>query len=155
MGRTGKTRRPGAKHSECRSCRQVGRKKRYSEDPGHVKGILSAQKNYHRLLREQVIQHYGMKCNCPGCSEDLFEFLTFDHVHGRSEEHKRQPHNGSGFSGHNLVRWIIDNNYPATIQILCYNCNCGKRTSKQCPHLDKLQDVSRNDLREPDDVFYL
>lgn len=70
---------------------------------------------------------YGGKCVC--CGEDRFEFLSFDHVNGGGNEHRRQVHGGSGF-----VDWIYRNGFPSTLQVLCHNCNMAKGFYGYCPH---------------------
>jgi hypothetical protein len=87
------------------------------------------KKRYHeRKLR--VITYYSkgdIKCNC--CDESLYSFLTIDHINGRKEfGHSRT------ISGGRLYEWIVKNDFPDGFQILCYNCNCGKRDYGECPH---------------------
>lgn len=77
-----------------------------------------------------IYSHYGRRCACPHCTETNEYFLTIDHINGDGAEHRRQL----GGSGHKLYKWIIDNDYPNTIQLLCWNCNCGKNKYGVCPH---------------------
>lgn len=86
-------------------------------------------KNRRRQLRIKALQHYGGKCNC--CGETAYGFLTFEHKNGDGAEHRRKIwHSGGG----NMAHWLIKNNYPDFIEILCYNCNCSKWNLGQCPH---------------------
>lgn len=80
--------------------------------------------------RLKALEAYGNKCNC--CGEPNLDFLTFDHVN--NDGYKRRPRNG--YNGTNIYYWLADNNYPKSIQVLCYNCNCGRarRKDKICPH---------------------
>ncbi len=78
-------------------------------------------------LREQVFSHYGKKCKC--CGEERIEFLSIDHVEGGGNQHRREVGNYI-----NLYRWIVKNDFPATIQILCFNCNLAKGFFGYCPH---------------------
>lgn len=150
--RKGKCRKPGAKHSECRECGETRRRNRYNTNNEVRSTVLDRCSNHAKKRRKQALNAYGHKCAC--CGESQYDFLTFDHINGRPEEHRRQGNNGSGFAGHPLVMWIIENNYPSSIQVLCYNCNCGKRTNKECPH-KKLQDLDRNDQEDYYKDLYL
>jgi len=76
--------------------------------------------------REKVIRGYGAKCAC--CGETEMQFLTIDHINNDGAEHKRS------LGGVDLYTWIIRNNYPKTLQCLCYNCNCAKGHYGSCPH---------------------
>ncbi len=79
-------------------------------------------------LRKQCIEHYGGCCAC--CGEDTYEFLAFDHKDGGGGKQRKETKVlGSGF-----VRWLIANNFPDDIQILCHNCNLAKGFYGVCPH---------------------
>lgn len=84
---------------------------------------------------EKIHQGYGGKCTC--CGENNPLFLTIDHVN--NDGFKERPRNKSGnycspFSGHYYAR-IIKENFPPHLQLLCWNCNCGKARNKGiCPH---------------------
>lgn len=81
------------------------------------------------INRRKVIEKYGGKCVC--CGENNEEFLTFDHKNNDGAEHRKKTKTWSG--GH-FVYWLIRNNYPDFIEILCYNCNCSKGFRGYCPH---------------------
>ena len=90
--------------------------------------INSAAKRHYRKLQTDVFFHYGNQCAC--CGEKEFSFLTLDHKNNDGADHRRKI----GI-GHVFYRWIIDNNYPDSIQLLCNNCNGGKhRNGGLCPH---------------------
>ncbi len=79
-----------------------------------------------RENREMVLNKYGGKCNCCGIAD--YEFLALDHVNNDGKEHRKKVASGD------IVRWIMKNNYPASIQVLCHNCNMAKAFYKICPH---------------------
>lgn len=83
-----------------------------------------------REIRKQVIEHYGSRCFC--CGETEIEFLTIDHVNGGGHKHKSQVGKGLRF-----LQWIIKNDYPSDLQILCWNCNCARGAYGYCPHKAK------------------
>lgn len=76
--------------------------------------------------RSLVHEHYGGKCSCCNESEPLF--LEIDHINNNGSEHRRKI-------GKNLYPWIVRNGYPGDLQLLCSNCNQGKkRNGGICPH---------------------
>jgi hypothetical protein len=100
-------------------------------------------------LRKKVLDHYGNRCACPGCECDDVRFLTIDHVNNDGAEHRKKL--GGGRRGCNtlsMLRWIIKNNYPDTIQPLCMNCNSAKEWYGICPHVtDRLEAEQRKELQ--------
>lgn len=81
-------------------------------------------------MRKQIIQHYGGKCVC--CGETQYEFLAFDHKNGGGNIHRKAIKHAQG--GVAWLRWIIKNNYPDILQLLCHNCNMAKGFYGYCPH---------------------
>ncbi|OGD53431.1 hypothetical protein A3K80_00500 [Candidatus Bathyarchaeota archaeon RBG_13_38_9] len=97
--------------------------------------------------RNEVIMHYGNKCNC--CDEKRKDFLTIDHI--------EQPHKvGIHLYGERLYRYIIRNNFPEGFQVLCWNCNClkGKLNVKLCyVHHPELYTIKPETILEKEDVI--
>lgn len=85
--------------------------------------------------RDIIYIAYGNKCNCCGESNKLF--LTIDHVNNDGYKIRQRNKNGNysaPFSGH-YYKQIIKANFPSDLQLLCWNCNCGKaRNGGICPH---------------------
>ena len=81
--------------------------------------------------KKEVIGHYGGLCAC--CGEANLAFLSIDHINDNGREHK-----GLGrtrYKGLPLYRYLKNHNYPEGIQVLCLNCNIGKKNNKgTCPH---------------------
>lgn len=89
---------------------------------------VSYSKQYRDKMRELVFNHYGRKCIC--CGENNIKFLTIDHIDGDGRKHRIKIHN-------HIHIWLVNNNFPNEFQVLCYNCNCGKRMNNGiCPHKD-------------------
>lgn len=88
-------------------------------------------KKVHNTLRDMIYAHYGNKCAC--CGETQREFLSIDHVGGWGKNH-RSAKTGKRVIGVALYTWIVKNMFPASIQILCYNCNCALGVKGYCPH---------------------
>ena len=92
-------------------------------------------KAWYRRLREQVIDHYTQgkrACTCPGCTTVGIEFLTLDHVNNDGHKHRKKV-----TAGIKLFRWVITNGFPASIQVICWNCNAAKQFygNGVCPHV--------------------
>lgn len=94
----------------------------------------TASKRHYRKLQDIVFSNYGNKCAC--CGEAEPTFLSIDHVNNDGAEHRKKI----GI-GHIFYRWIIDHDFPDTMQLLCCNCNMGKhRNGGICPHqADRLK----------------
>ena len=131
--RKGKCRKPGERHAECKACTAARRKRRYSTEPGFKERVSLAVKKSYYTARSLAISHYGGRCYC--CGEDNELFLTFDHLNNDGASHRHSlAANGRGASPKQLVQWIVDNNFPDTIGIACYNCNCARHHHGECPH---------------------
>ena len=94
-------------------------------------------KYYRDLIKEKVYALLGRVCSCCGETEKIF--LTLDHKANDGAEHRREIGadriKGSS-SGDKVWRWLVKHPDQAhRFQILCYNCNCGKRDNGGiCPH---------------------
>jgi hypothetical protein len=77
--------------------------------------------------RTKVYEAYGNKCSCCGETEPLF--LTLDHVNNDGHIERK------AFSQGNLYGRVIREGFPNRFQLLCWNCNQGKRRNNGvCPH---------------------
>jgi hypothetical protein len=126
--RKGKYRKPGDRHAECKACTAARRRNRYHNEPGFKRRVAEIERKHHEKLRLDLLARYGGKCAC--CPETEYKFLSFDHIDNDGAEHRREHGDGAKY----LMQWIKRNNYPDTIQILCYNCNCAKGFYGECPH---------------------
>lgn len=102
------------------------RKELYSKH--HEKWSANNKRKYVER-RKLVIEKYGNKCNC--CGEKNIYFLTLDHVNNDGFVHRKK------YRG-NMFDWARINNYPTSLQILCFNCNSARQwyggIEKICPH---------------------
>ena len=105
----------------CIDCPNILVSKRYCQN------CVNKKTARYRKLKQEVLDHYGNKCVC--CNEAIFEFLSIDHINNNGAAHRKV----SG-KGQNFYKWIIENNFPNDLQILCFNCNCAKGFYKRCPH---------------------
>jgi hypothetical protein len=91
----------------------------------------------YRNLRERIraFQHYGgLKCAC--CGEDEFSFLSLDHLDEGAGNTERMELFGKKYQGgHHFYRSLRLRGYPAGYQVLCMNCQVGRRDNGGvCPH---------------------
>lgn len=103
--------------------------------------------------RYEVLAHYsGGEPKCACCGETELVFLQLDHINDDGAEHRRQIGMAQGnpyqvgkqkqkvqYGGNSLPCWLIKNGFPEGFQVLCANCNWGKRHEKGCPHTWKKE----------------
>jgi len=95
--------------------------------------ILAYDTKWRKQLKKDIYDHYGRICAC--CGESDPRFLSLDHINNDGNKHRRE----FGMSVWTLYAWIRNNNFPDSIQVLCYSCNCGKAHNHGiCPHKDPL-----------------
>ena len=82
------------------------------------------------LCKIQVFSHFNEVCFC--CGEDTKEFLQIDHIDGGGHKHRKEV-------GNDIYLWLVENAFPDGFQLLCANCNVGKRLNKGiCPKHKKV-----------------
>lgn len=91
--------------------------------------VREYRRNSNRRRREEVIAHYGGKCEC--CGETTYEFLGIDHIEGGGGKHRKEL----ATQGHTLYTWLKKNNYPEGFRVLCHNCNMAIGFYGSCPHM--------------------
>lgn len=112
------------------------------------KDYLRKQQENRWRRRIEIINQYGGICACCGESELLF--LTLDHIDNNGAEHRKEI----GQSSDKLHRWIVKNNYPDSIQVLCYNCNMAKGHFGQCPHKEPANKKYLKTKKIIDSIIY-
>jgi hypothetical protein len=98
------------------------------------KAVNGQQISVRNELRDRVYAAYGgYKCAC--CGETTKAFLSIDHVYNNGSAHRRFFNIKTG---EQLYRWLIRESFPQGFQVLCMNCNWGKRSSGGvCPHVSQ------------------
>lgn len=82
-----------------------------------------------QLRRLGYIKELGGRCVC--CGIDNPKFLTFDHINTDGADEKRKFNSNS-------VMNLIPKRGLTGLQILCFNCNCGRFYNQgTCPHAEK------------------
>jgi hypothetical protein len=96
------------------------------------------EKHQHRKATPDKIKCFnaygGAICNC--CGEENICFLEMDHIHNNGNIMRK-----ADSRHYNICRWLRRNNYPQGYQVLCSNCNYGKRIAGTCPHQKKVKNV--------------
>lgn len=94
-------------------------------------------KRLNAALKDEVFKAYGgWKCNC--CGETERSFLTIDHMENNGSKLRRE-----GVHGHStqFYRWLKKSDFPDQFQVLCMNCQFGKRMNGGCcPHQARCND---------------
>lgn len=99
--------------------------------------INEGNKRRRDAVRHEVYQAYGgYRCAC--CGETERAFLSINHVNNDGAAHKREFNLRTG---EQMYRWLKRNGFPQGFQILCMNCQCGKRNNGGlCPHQVRCND---------------
>lgn len=93
--------------------------------------LQNKKREYRKRIRLEGIAIYGGQCVC--CGESQAEFLTLDHINGRTEIDKRI--NGSKVTGQAMWMRLKKLGWPKdNYQLMCFNCNCAKAIYGECPH---------------------
>jgi hypothetical protein len=82
----------------------------------------------HRLA---CLHHYsGPTPHCACCGEAGLPFLCMDHINNDGAAHRKALRTTF------ITTWLVKNGFPEGFQVLCYNCNNGKRVNNGvCPHV--------------------
>lgn len=103
-------------------------KKERSEDSQRIRKNIKA---YKLRLKREVFTAYGNKCSCLKCDVENPKFLTIDHVNNDGAEHRKKVKSGT-----QILLWARRNNFPPTLRLMCWNCNCARQWNDGiCLHL--------------------
>lgn len=112
----------------CTHCAVEGKPLKYGT---LCEGCGLAEKQRALRIKQEVMNLYGGACAC--CGEDHIAFLTIDHIpHDGTAKRKSKEHSGGGSLYKKLRRKPVD----PTLQVLCWNCNLGRRVTGVCPHIE-------------------
>jgi hypothetical protein len=151
--------------AECKSCSQGRTKVTYTRNRDRIRPVENAKKRKMGAeLKDRVFQHYGgWICAC--CGEEEKMFLTLDHINNDGAEFRRMITGDQSRGGGQITyRWLERNGYPEGFQVLCGNCQHGKRMNGgTCPHQTTSNDQpkgvgssepKRNASQVDDDMVY-
>jgi len=137
--------------AECKVCvRKRSYARKHGEKSKEIKKKGNAYSKAQNLkFRDAAFAAYGgYKCVCCGETEPLF--MTLDHINNDGADFRRNAMGRRTAAGHHTYRRLFKNGYPEGIQVLCMNCNHGKRMNNEtCPHQVRCndQDVELSDSK--------
>lgn len=103
------------------------------------KYIIQAAENARRRekkIKILVFKWYGGLCVC--CKEKRLDFLSLDHIKDDGFKYRNKKGRG-GTRLYQIIRKKGLNKKPNNLQILCYNCQMGKRFNNGfCPHHPRI-----------------
>ena len=96
--------------------------------------LAASRSLYSRTVKAETFAAYGgAVCRC--CGETEESFLTLDHINDDGALWRRvQFGAGNNGAGLRTYAWCKANGYPPIFQVLCWNCQHGKRRKGICPH---------------------
>lgn len=116
-------------HQENREKRLAQARERYNADPfaywhpARRKRANEVARARYEKLRSEVFERHGGECQA--CGETEWLFLTLDHRNNDGwKQRAKDPYRQAGAG---LYKKILRYGMPDDIEILCFNCNFGKR----------------------------
>lgn len=130
--------------AECKVCRRNRTHRGYWSDHDIAKARNMAWgKTARAKLKATVFAHYGGTC-CACCGETEPMFLTLDHIDNDGAAFRRKIAGSRLAAGYTTYRWLAKNGFPPGFQVLCMNCNHGKRMNNGiCPHQARCNDQAK------------
>ncbi len=132
--------------AECKICtrkRSHNRKHGEKHDSICAKEKISTNAKRARIKEAVFAAYGGYKCVC--CGEVEKAFLTIDHINNDGANHRRSLTGKRHSAGYHTYIWLVKNRFPEGFQVLCMNCNHGKRMNKGiCPHQVTCNDQSKD-----------
>lgn len=95
----------------------------------HREKFKKSCRDWYRLVKAEVLDAYGHRCEC--CGESTAEFLAIDHIKGDGAAHRREVGGGTAF-----YLWLRRAGFPRdNFRLLCHNCNIARAYGQKiCPH---------------------
>lgn len=122
-------------------------KNKSSINSRYVKNNTEKVNQYRLLLKHQVIEKYGGKCNC--CGETEILFLTIDHINNDGSIDRK-----SNSSTNSFYLRLKKSEKRDDLQVLCFNCNLGKQLNFGiCPHVKINRKLSESYDKRHDPQF--
>jgi hypothetical protein len=129
-------------YTQCKACYKK-RTHAYYFSPKHeeIKRKGNEYATQHRaLVKDTVFARYGgYRCAC--CGETERSFLTLDHISNDGAEFRKKVLGSQTAAGYRTYRWLWSHGFPDGFQVLCANCQHGKRMNNGiCPHQVRSND---------------
>ena len=144
-----RTAKRGEAHLYQRQCKRCVGKKHHVLYVAKLDHHRAQNKEYgaqrRALIKDAVFKHYGgYQCAC--CGETEKTFLTLDHIHDDGADFRRKLVGSQARGGGYVTyRYLYKHGFPGGFQILCANCQHGKRMNKGiCPHQVRCNDQEKS-----------
>lgn len=132
--------------AECKACSQLRTSTRYKAKYDEIRVKDNEYAKWKRIvIKDAVFQKYGgYVCAC--CGEAERSFLTLDHIDNDGAEFRRKLVGSQARGGGYVTyRYLVSHGFPKGFQVLCANCNHGKRMNNGiCPHQVRCNDQEKS-----------
>lgn len=133
--------RKGYVMAHCKEC--VKRKTRAWYAVNHVEALKrwqpTAAAKRERIKEATFAAYGGYVCAC--CGETEKKFLSLDHINNDGATFRRSMYGNRNAAGLVTYAWLARKGFPSGYQVLCMNCNHGKRMNNGvCPHKTRCND---------------
>lgn len=125
----------------CAECHRARTREwnRLKRTPEVVAAWDEAKKRRKVQVKDAAFAAYGgYVCSC--CGETERDFLTLDHIANDGAKWREEQFGIRTYAGARTYWRLMRLGYPPGFQVLCMNCNWGKRKSGVCPHRVKRND---------------
>ena len=129
---------------ECKSCTKKHTRAYYRKHRESIRVKENAlNRERRKALRNAVFAAYGGPV-CACCGERELAFLTLDHINNNGAAERRKIAGRANAAGTFTYAWLAKKGFPPGYQVLCMNCNFGKRMNNGvCPHRGTCNDYSQ------------
>jgi hypothetical protein len=111
----------------------------FRDDAARARWAVTAKARNLRIKDAVFGAYGGYRCAC--CGETERAFLTIDHIENDGATWRRETFGSRFATGWQTYRWLMKHAYPSGYQVLCMNCNFGKRMNHGvCPHQVRCND---------------
>lgn len=140
----------GKPHAHCKVCykKNVYARKRGPNRERVLEMDRVALRKRRKNIKDEVFEAYGgYKCVCCGETEKLF--LTIDHINNDGGEFRKKELGSRTRAGYHSYRWLLSNGCPPDVQVMCMNCQHGKRMNHGvCPHQGTCNDYPEKEYAQ-------
>lgn len=131
----------GRELPECKQCLKARTRAWYEKNSAEaLKRWQPAAAAKRARIKEATFAAYGgYICAC--CGETERNFLTLDHINNDGAAYRRSLYGNRNAAGIVTYRRLVRDGFPVGFQVLCMNCNHGKRMNNGvCPHKARSND---------------
>lgn len=131
----------GSPHAKCKVCYKARINAARDANRVNYRRVQNAwNRPYKERVRKLVFEAYGgFRCAC--CGETERKFLTLDHINNDGAADRMKIAGKRTASGWTTYRYLWKHKFPPGYQVLCMNCNFGKRMNNGvCPHKVRCND---------------